>query len=1146
MSGPSRGASGVRLAAVLAAAVLSGGAALAYELSWSRALVVPLGNSADAAALVLGGFMLGLAVGAWLGGDAAERVRSPLHAYAALEIALAVAAVEFPVLLGGLHRVPLAARYPVAIALVATPCLAMGATFPFIVRALVRDSAGLPAWIGPAYGANTLGAALGACLTGFFGIAYAGVLGSSRAGAGAGLAAALLALLVAETRACGASPRTDGEAEGSCRAPIVEVAARVPPTVALFVAGVGGCVMLAAEVLWARVLTFVFGHDTYAFASLLAVVLVGLALGGVLHRLVARLTDRSLLALLLVLLGSTLLASYWLTSSLVIVRGRDPLGLDGTGSLATSPWLELARELTITPLLVLAPAVAAGALLPAACTAYVRGRQDLGRRVGVVVLVNGIGSMLGALGGSMALGALVGIHDAFRLLATFAVSAGAAVLVVSARRRVDLGGALVPLGLLAVMLGLLPPALPRQLLLSAVGPRHQALLHYEEGRTGTVSVIQNDLNGEKQLVINAVNEVTTRLVHDQSFALLGHLGPLLHPDARRAVMICLGAGLSAGAAVTHPLDRLDVVDLSAAVPRGARHFASENGGVLDSPVVHLHTDDGRRFLLDAREPYDVAIIDSTHPKSVDSWILYTREFYALVRERLAVGGVVVQWLPLHGLSEREFKIVVRTFLSELPTATLWANVGFETYGQVGYAKLVARVGGRLEIDLDRIERTLAIPAVRASLERYGMASAAEILAAYVGGADELEEYTHGVPVQTDDRPLLAYSTPWSRGRRMVPRLLLGVQGTLAPHLTSAPNHALAPRLAATLEAERFVRAGRLERALELAPGSRRLSLFAAQEATTAPYYLALAERYRDVPAVLYEAGTQLGNLGHPEAALAVLGRARELAPHDFRIALHHALALRAVGELSGAIGMLEELRRREWDTALVHQNLGALLLDSGEAGVAAGHLETAVNLDPRASGARLLLAEARLAAGDPQGAQRDAEIVAAQEPTASEAQTLMARVSLAVGDCARAAESAERALRFDPTVAESQRARAAARFCLGDLRGAEYAYEAALHVAPDDAMAHDELGQLLVRRGEVERGILHHVTALEIAPNAAGIAYHLGVALRRAGRDGDARGALCLAQRLAPEHPGAERELRALGEGPDPCRGLWVPVGGSD
>ena len=984
-------------------ALLSGGAALAYELCWSRALVVPLGNSADATAVVLAAFMLGIALGARLGGAWAERVAHVLRVYALIEISLALYALFAPWLLGSLVAVGPVVRHGAAFLLVALPCLGMGATFPLLVRALTQD-APLARRVSVAYGANTLGAAVGACLTGFVGIASLGVAGSSRVAALAGAAAGLGALGLRSRPATGPAA-TVAQTAGPSRARAI---------VALTAAFSTGLSMLAAEVLWARVLTFVFGHDTYAFATLLALVLLGLAVGGLLHRVVADWDQTRVVAALLASFAFALVGSFGVAAWLVIAKGRDPFGFDTSGQFATSVWLELYRELAYTPVLLFLPAVLSGALFPATCSLYGHGASDAGRRVGTIGLVNGLGAAAGALLGATVLVPALGIQYAFLVLAVLAAAtAGGVEYVGRGGGRRALVAALVPVAVTAVLAFVLPRELPRQMLLAVLGPRHVELLHYDEARTGTVSVTRNRINGERQLVINAVNEVTTRLVHDQSFKVLGHLAPLLHPNPQRAVMICLGAGLSAGAAAVHPLERLDVVDLSPAVSRGARYFADLNRNVLDDPIFHLHIADGRRFLLDAAQPYDVAIVDSTHPKAVDSWILYTREFYELIRQRLGPEGILIQWVPLHGMSEREFKILVATFQSVYPDMTLWANAGFETYGQVAYAKLVGSNAGPLRIDYARLAARLRGPAGD-DLRPWGLGEPAELLDAFVAGPDAIRTWTEGLPVQTDDHPLVPYITRYSRGRRMVPSLLLAPREPVWPWLAGQLTAAERQRLDAAFDAQGLVLAGKLERARARFPEGKKLERFAARRKTTLPYYQRFAELYRDDPNRLFEAGTQLGTLGHPDAALPVLRRAHEIAPADFRSTLHLALLARAMGNEARAIELLTQLLTQDFDAPLVHQSLGLAQLASGEPGVAATHFEAALAFDPEALGARVALAEARLAEGDLDEAQRQAERAVVQNPWVADTHYLLAVLAAQRGDCSGAEQHRQRAAKIEP------------------------------------------------------------------------------------------------------------------------------------
>lgn len=1111
---------GLRQAAIWSAACLSGAAALAYEICWSRALVVPLGNSTDAAALVLAGFMLGMALGARWGGALAERTRAPLRAYALLEAALggyAFAAAPLLAALSSIHGggAAIGSRYAIALLLITVPGLAMGASLPLLVRALAPPGETVQRHVSIAYAANTLGAATGACATGFWGIAAFGVWRTTMCAAGASLLAAIIAWALGGGHTASATTPV----------PAGEGASRVVRRMALLAAGVSGASMLACEMLWARVLTFVFGHDTYAFSTLLATVLLGLSLGGALHRGLQRFDQRRVLAWLMTLHALTALGCFQLGASLVIARGRDPFDLQGVGAVATSVWLELYRELAFTPLVALAPAVCAGAVFPAACSLYAGRRGDVGRAVGIVTLVNGIGSASGALLAAFVLVPPLGIQRALGLCAL--LTAGAASLVL-ANPRNALRAALPALSVIALAL-VMPPGMPRRMLLATVGPRHQTLLHYEEARTATVSVIENGINGERQLLINGVNEVTTRLVHDQSFKLLGHLAPLLHPAPRRVVMICLGAGIAAGAVAAHPIERLDVIDLSSAVASGARHFAHENRGVLDDPVLQLHAADGRQFLLNARERYDVAVVDSTHPKSVDSWILYTRQFYQLLHDRLADGGMVVQWLPLHGLSEREFKIVVRTFSDVFPDMTMWANAGVETYGHVAYAKLVGTRGGTRRIDLAELRARLSDPVVSADLATYGISSLVELLDLFVASGPAIADWTRDLPVQTDDRPIVPYTTAYSRGRPMLPSTLLGVRGSVRPLLDHAgADPAWLAELDDAVAAQGLVLSGDLPRAALRRRGTK-IALYEQQAATTKPYYLDLARRYADDVDVLFEAATQLAGLGSSDDARDVFRRALEQRPSDFRLRLNHALLTLARGAPTRAIAELSRLRSEQPGSPIVLTNLGAAVLASGEPSVAAVHLEEAIARDPDSVPAHLLLTRAYLASGDLARAASASGALLAREPFVGEAHALAAEIALRQGDAAVAVLHAERARQQAPYDAPFAMLHASALHAVGDPR-AEGAYRDALALDPALAAAWHQLGLLASARGDFEAAADRHIRALDIEPEHAAAAHALGLALRGQRKPAEAVGAFCLALRIDPSLAVARRQLAEMGE----------------
>lgn len=1127
--------SGVRTSIALwPAALLSGGAALAYEICWSRALVVPLGNSSDATGIVLAGFMVGIALGAYGAGGLADRVRAPLRWYGMAEVVLVAFALAAPSAIPWIGSLPAGpasiVRLGAAGALVIIPCLAMGASLPLLVRALTREGGAVKTTVGLTYAVNTTGAAIGAVLAGFWGIGAYGVRLCSAMAAAASAAAAVLAIGASFgpvwARAQALEPRAADANSGK--------RARIGALIAAFV---GGLVMLACEVVWARVLTFVFGHDTYAFASLLALVLVGLSLGGWLHRAFARRDQRVLAGALLAALSATIPLSFYAAASLVVHLGRDPFGFDSTRSFAASIHLELLRELAYTPVLVLLPSLLAGALFPAACALHAGDVRSSGRSVGIVGLVNGLGSAAGALIAAFGLVAWAGIQHALVLLACVSCAASVALLmgpgigrhITLWKQRRQAAIALAAIVPTAISIVRLPADLPRSMLLRAVGEQHQTLLYYEEARTGTVSVTHNAINGEKVLMMNAVNEVTTRQVHDESFKLLGHLAPLLHPEPHKGVMICLGAGLSAGAATLHPLDRLDVIDLSSAVPHAAAKFAQENHHVLDNPVLRLHVDDGRQYLLNSAGNYDVAIVDSTHPKSVDSWILYTQEFYQLLKSRLGPGGIAVQWLPLHGLSEREFKVIARTFQSVFPEMTLWANVGVETYGQVGYAKLVG-TDRPLVIDVGRVVERLARGPIHDDLVPYGMATLEDLLSLFVGGPNEIRDWTAGLPVQTDDRPMVPYTTELSSGRRMEPRLLLAVRRSVASELSGwGGSEEQKRRLASAQDAQGLVMAGMLSRASELHPDVARVQLYVKQQATTLPYYEALALRYAGDADRAFEAGTQLSSLGHAARGVALLERARALRPRDFRVRLNLALALGAAGRFDDAIQVLTELRDEQPGSAIVLHNLGAMLLAAGRPAEAIGHLRESIAWDPGSLGARQSLAEALLSTGEISQAQAQLEALDRANPWCEEVWELRGVAASAAGDNAAAAKMLQRSIELNSYRAGPRVRMGSVLRALGDVRSADDQYAEAMRLQPGlkAAVAGRAATQLALQRFESAADL--YLQAIDIDSEDATLAYGLGVALRGQKRDDDAAQAFCLALRLDPHLAAAVEALKAQG-----------------
>ncbi|MEW6074100.1 MAG: fused MFS/spermidine synthase [Planctomycetota bacterium] len=788
MANETRGSRAVR-AGLSAVFFVSGAAALVYEILWSRQFVTVFGNSAYAISIVLCAFMAGLGAGSLFFGRRADRTPDPLRMYALLEIGIAVAALLIPLLLDLLRAstprlfavlspdvfAVSAVRFVFTFLVLFVPCSLIGGTLPVLARFIVEARGVVGQRIGLLYGLNTLGGAFGCFLAGYHLIERYGIARTGHLAIGANLAIALAALAI---RRAQGSPRravaaSDAPAPASSAPPDESGTAsreRNAPGILLFVGFLSGFTTLAGEVLWARLLSLVCPTSPYVFTSILGLFLVGLAVGSLIYRaFLARLEGRMrLLGIVLQGTAASVVGTLLAGSVYIAASGPDaPRRIAGPAHERLLPWSLLAGLI-----FVLLPTLIMGIVFPLVCAAYTRSLGRVGRSIGLVYGLNTAGCVVGSLAPVFVLVPTIGIQNGLLALALLNAAVGAWVLaragppkpfrVLSSRA---IAGALVLL-LLAAVAVFSPRDLARRLFLAAapgIGPQNE-IVHFGEGRTGTAVVVRDKIDGLYDLYVNSFGEVATTYNGQGVFRLMGHLGPLLHPDPREVLVICFGGGIAPGAVQLHStVQALDVVDIEGSVIEAARALARWNNRVHESPKLTTHVEDGRNFLLTCGRRYPVIVCDSTHPRAADSWVLYTREYYDLVAAVLEENGLFVQWLPYHGLSQTEYKIILRTLLGVFPQTSLWMVFGPNERGAAtGYTLLVS-ARADFAIDMEILARRLAEPPIRADLARFRMHTPLKLLRHFVCGPETLLAWTEGVPTNTDDLPFTQYQTDHSEG-----------------------------------------------------------------------------------------------------------------------------------------------------------------------------------------------------------------------------------------------------------------------------------------------------------------------------------------------------------------------------------------------
>lgn len=704
---------------------LSGLAALVDQTVWARLLARICGSDASGVAVVLAVFMGGLALGSLAGAGLARRTARPARLFVLVEVQLALWAGLSPELLGRIPPVGAPTAGLVAAGVLLVPTFLMGVTFPLMGRLTIRTPGAVARETSAFYGANTLGAAVGALAGPFLLMPLLGLTGALRAAAGVELLAALLAWRWFE----------DGPARevGPARTPVL----REPLAWAAFLVGAAA---LALEVLLTRLLVSLLGASVHAFGLVLAVFLAGIALGsrwldphlcGDDERSDARLFARCALAVPpLSLLALALLE--WRTGAGDLLGGvtnRMPVGVS-----VTRLWLGHALLAAVA---LLPPTIALGRALPSAAAAAARRRPDVPpeHALAGVYALNTLGALVGALLAAFVLLPTVGLRGGLAVALGLAL-AGALLARPKPRHLLGAFGATAALGLLT--LRPTPPAEGTTRLVLAHGPH------------ATVSVEEQDQ--VRSLRVNGKVVATSAPVDLRLQRLLAHLPGLLHGDVRRAVCVGMGTGTTAGSLLDLPgLEALTVVEISSAVPEGAAAFAEWNRGLLEDPRTTVVVGDGRHHLARGEERWDLVTADPIHPWTAGSSDLYALEHFQHMRARLAPGGVASQWLPLYQLSELDVRTVIATWCAAFEHTSAWLTA---------YDLVLVGSEGPLRPLEDLAEAPLP-PRVAEALGSAGLASGADLCALLAADDLALRAYAEGVVPMRDDRPVLEFRAPRS-------------------------------------------------------------------------------------------------------------------------------------------------------------------------------------------------------------------------------------------------------------------------------------------------------------------------------------------------------------------------------------------------
>jgi len=342
--------------------ILSGATGLIYEVLWARMLGLVFGATTLAVSTVLAAFMGGLALGSALAAKLAQRITKPLRTYGLIEIGIAVYALLVPFLFRWIDDVYALIwqqlhpgyftfslwRFVLSGLVLLVPTTLMGATLPVLAAAFVRSSDSNS--VTKLYACNLAGAILGTLAAGFVLLPALGVHMT--------IAVAAVLNVIISIIAIGLQRQTKTRSEH----PVNLENNLVNPVTSFwyFAALASGFVTISSQVSWTRTLTMIIGSSTYAFSIVVALFLIGLALGA---WLVAR-KDRSA-RLRSAILKVEALTAVSLLLSLYVLNQIPALLINLGLRLHVSSWTGLlALQILSATLLILLPAVLMGMVMP--------------------------------------------------------------------------------------------------------------------------------------------------------------------------------------------------------------------------------------------------------------------------------------------------------------------------------------------------------------------------------------------------------------------------------------------------------------------------------------------------------------------------------------------------------------------------------------------------------------------------------------------------------------------------------------------------------------------------------------------------------------------------------------------------------------
>jgi spermidine synthase len=1062
-----------------------------------------IGAAPFAVSIILTVFMGGLGLGSFIAAKTIDRVQEPrllLRLYALLELAIGGYGIILPGLLmlskpfySMLYN-QLFSHFLIYSVLTLIGCLIllilpstfMGATLPVLCRFYIVQLGHVGTRSGRLYALNTIGAAVGSCVCGFWLIAWYGVWGSLLAAVIINSVIGMLCLAASYRIASRHSmheplPRSvrTADAQPNPTDDALPGASSAHRFITLSIFAISGFCAMAYEVIWTKLLGLIIGPTVYSFTIILTTFITGLGLGSLIFGWLADRTGKPLRVLLYTQLFAALLA---LGVSQVLGNSQFFFAKLIYHYQASFGLLSAAKA-SMLFIIMIGPTLFLGATFPLVGKIYTSSLSRIGHAIGYAYTINTIGAVLGSFCAGFLLIPLLGKELGLSLVVGLQLCSvlGAGGYLVRKQRKAEFWKML-PAGIIsltAIILCFYLPHWNRQQL--SVGRYHRIaelstqlrtcswwealtegssklepqqansqLLYYGDGIGGftTVMKITNFLGADEYLLLNSGKGDASSHGDMPTQVLLAHVPLLFHPDPKDILVIGLASGITAGETLLYPIERLDVVEISEQVVTASNFFIPWNNKVLANPKTDLIIQDARAHLELTNRKYDVIIAEPSNPWMAGLANLFTKENLLLANKRLNENGIFVQWFHSYQMDWSTFSLIGRTFREIFNQSILMCT--YQNGENIRSENDYLLIGFKNKNGLKLVSDTTKQAAVKSS--HNVQLSKPELLYRLVVSEDLASLFGSG-PLHTDNHPLLEFAAP---------RNMYTADPTIEKILSS--RRLLSPETASILDTINNVED-------QIAFSSFAFSLYQ-------PFHNMV-----DLEKATPEQREKFARLMENYCGLSPVD--------DYSIFTDRELMERCV---SRQIATAEKNISRAPDKAYVYDRLGTVYDAIGKSDRAIPYYQKALEVTPRSPGVLYNLGIAHGNRGDLNAAIVCYKKALDIDPGFARALNNLGNAYVAKGELAQAIEELTRAVSSDPNFAEAHNNLGNAYIKKGELDKAIAAYGRATDLRPGFAEAHYNLGIAYRKKKQLDKAIAELKQAVAINPAYAKAHYQLAIA----------------------------------------------------